>query len=387
MRATVIIAVFIICLLSALVFAFLFTPLRRHITKKYQVAALLAIVPISLVFLILPIRGYATMQINALRGFLAYLLNMRANTLIAVFIISVLSAFVFAFLFTPLRRYITKRYEVAALLAIASISLEFLISPLRGYYVSMQIDALIGFLAFLLATIYFLKKFAPRFHSNQVTTFFLLGFVLLQALRIPNFKEGLISVPDSLIHALGIFAGYFFYNRKSIVHKFNLSVSVLVVLFTYFYGYNLWMNNLDYGSYSSEVYYKGPAEITLADKDANDFTVKKGKITVLDFWFVGCGACINDFPEFQKLYTNYKNNAGIQFLSVNQPYPRDKEVDRFKYLTDAGFSFPMAATKDNSLIGSFQISVYPTVIILDADGDVIFKGDIREATSKVKELL
>jgi len=387
MRANVLIIVLTISLLSILVFAFLVTPLRRHVAKKYRVAGLLAAVSISLVFIISPLRGYVGMKIDALLGFLAFLLNMRANILITALIICLLFALVFTFLLTPLRRHVVKNYQVFTLLAIASVVLEFLVSPLRGY-IGMPIDALAGFFVFLLATWYFLKKFGQQIPQYQIVSFTFLGlFLLAGSIHVLYFQETLISFPDFLIHVLGIFAGYFLYNHKSILNKVNLSVSVLIVLFTYFYGYSLWMNNLDFGSYTSEVHYRGPAKIILTDKNANDFTVKKGKITVLDFWFVGCGACINDFPEFQKLYTNYKNNPGIQFLSVNQPYPRDKEVDRFSYLTNAGFSFPMAATKDTSLITSFQISVYPTVIILDEEGDVVFKGDIRNAASKVKELL
>jgi len=304
-----------------------------------------------------------------------------------ILIIFSISYVVFAFLFTPMRKRITKKYEVGLLLVGASLLMECFVSPLRGY-VGMETDAIVGFFVYLFGTWYFLKRFGLYLGRYQTTGFIILGqLCLIGVIHLLYFKETLISFPDFLMHVLGIFAGYFFFSRKSILHKVNLSVSVLIVLFIYFYGYSLWMNNLNYGSYSNDVYYKGPSHITLLDRNANGFTIKKGKITVLDFWFVGCGACMNDFPEFQKLYADYKTDPNIQFLSVNQPYPRDMEVDRFKYLTDAGFNFPMAATPDTSLITNLQISVYPTVIILDSDGNVIFKGNIKDATAKVKELL
>jgi len=306
--------------------------------------------------------------------------------LIILLIISA-TAIVIAFLFTPLRRKITQKYEAGILLVTAALVLECFVSPLRGF-VDMQTASIVGFFAYLFVTWYFLKRFGQYLGLYQTLVCIVLGQLLLTGFtHTIYFQQTLISLPDFLMHVLGIFAGYFFYNRKSILHKVNLSVSVLIILFTYFYGYSLWMHNLDFGSYSSEVYYKGPSHITLLDRNANGFVLKKGKITVLDFWFVGCGACMNDFPEFQKLYTDYKKDPNIQFLSVNQPYPRDMEVDRFKYLTDAGFNFPMAVTPDTGLINNLKISVYPTVIILDTDGNVIFKGNIKDATAKVKELL
>jgi thiol-disulfide isomerase/thioredoxin len=265
--------------------------------------------------------------------------------------------------------------------------LETLVSPLRAFC-GMEISSVIGFIAFLLTTWYLLKKYHSRFSQQQIIGYFLLGILLIQApIRIFIFTSSLISLPDFLVHVLGIFAGYFFYERKKLVHKINLSVSVLVVLFVYFYGYSLWMNNLQYGNFNGHVFLKGPENVILKNKNNKTIKLEKGKLIVLDFWFVGCGSCIEEFPAFQKTYTKYKDNPKIQFYSVNQPFKSDTGVDRFKLIADLGYNFPIMACPDRSLTKELKIAVYPTIVVIDTGGNVIFKGGLENLESTLEHYL
>src|SRR5476649_1584400 len=128
---------------------------------------------------------------------------MKPIILITILIIFLLAVCVVTFLFTPVRKNITKKYEVALLLVAVSVLLEFCVSPLRGY-VGMATDAIVGFFVFLFGTWYFLKRFGQYIGGYQTTAYIILGQLLLTGLfHALYFKETLISFPDFLMHVLG----------------------------------------------------------------------------------------------------------------------------------------------------------------------------------------
>ena len=54
----------------------------------------------------------------------------------------------------------------------------------------------------------------------------------------------------------------------------------------------------------------------------------------------------------------------------------DRPSQAYDMITKRGYSFPVAKLKNNSLIDSLAISVYPTTILIDEKGYVIFKGNL-----------
>ncbi|MES2276869.1 MAG: TlpA disulfide reductase family protein [Bacteroidota bacterium] len=281
--------------------------------------------------------------------------------------------------------------KIPAIIISVSFLPELLISLIRGYVSLPGIQALVvcaftGFLLYFFITWFFLKKYQSSLKSYQIIGLVLIGLLIFQGpIRLFYFTPMLFTFPEFTSRLLGVFAGYCFYNRKVLIHKINLSVSVLIILFTCFYGYDLWMFNLDYGTYTGNVHSKGPNLLSLTYKD-ND-TLKKGKVTVMDFWFIGCVGCMEEFPEFQKIYSTYKNNPNIQFLAVDIPTRRDGDDDAFKILSNEHYSFPMAKSTDMQFAKDLKIVVYPTIIILDKHGDVVYRGDAKGLPAKIKSLL
>jgi len=312
--------------------------------------------------------------------------HLKSIVLVLLVIALLLIVLSLLFLFTPLKKRVTKKSHYALLAVLSSLAVQILVMPFRRYP-GMEVSSVVGFACYLITTNFFLKKNAAHLKSYQTILLILTGFIILQIPPRIDFKSTLISLPDFILELLGVCAGYFFYNRHRFVYRLNLTLSVLVVLFTFFYGYNLWANNLAFGSFTGNVHIKGPVNISLISNNNDVIKLKKGKITVLDFWFIGCGSCMNEFPVFQKTYDAYKTNPGIQFYSVNSPYPRDSDVSRFKMLTDLGYNFPMAVSPNAALAKALNVHSYPTIIILDKNGDVVYKGDHQGAEVKIKSLL
>lgn len=272
------------------------------------------------------------------------------------------------------------------LLIYFGIAMGMCVLPLRGYINGIGGSSAYGFVFLSVATFFIISKNRSTTKPYLTMFYLLIGASVMELpIRLYDFTGTLSTLPDYLIHLLGITAGVFLYEREKLFQKINLSVSVLLVLFVYFYGYDLWMNKLSYGSYTGSVYQKAPADVRLTDANNANVSFKKGKLTVVDFWFPKCGPCLAAFPEFQKYYNKYKNNPKVEFYSANQPARGEDITESFQMLKQRGYTFPMvSAGYDKSMAKALDIRAYPTTAVIDADGYVIYKGDIKGAMSIVK---
>ena len=101
----------------------------------------------------------------------------------------------------------------------------------------------------------------------------------------------------------------------------------------------------------------------------------KGKIVVLNFWFIGCTACKREIPDLNKLVAFYKHRKDIVFLSIAP----DKPDSLKKFLKKMPFNY--AAVSDiNHLTERLNIQMFPTQMILNR------KGEIAKVPEDAKEL-
>lgn len=291
------------------------------------------------------------------------------------------------FLFIPARHDASHKPYIIVSIALSAIAVQVLATPFRAF-VSFLTSTPVAFICYLLLAHVFINRYRDVLKPREVILWLVVGTLTLQApLRIYDFNDSLISLPDMLVGMLGIFAGYFLNKRHKLLNKINLALSVIILIFTVSYGYDLWLNTLNYGTPTGELNIKGPDNITLITQKSGPMQLRKGKITVMDFWFVGCGACINEFPNFQQSYNRYKANPKVQFYAVNKPTVYDKGVDSFDFLTSRGFKFPMTVLNDVAVIKEMQVTSYPTVIILNESGNIIYRGDMTGADEKLRAIL
>jgi peroxiredoxin len=100
---------------------------------------------------------------------------------------------------------------------------------------------------------------------------------------------------------------------------------------------------------------------------------KKG--LVLDFWFVDCPPCREEFPHLETLYPTLEKN-GFALLGVNRLDSPDKTKRLLKKLH---ITFPIALNGKgpNECDKALGISGSPTNIVVDATGTVVatFEGE------------
>ena len=97
----------------------------------------------------------------------------------------------------------------------------------------------------------------------------------------------------------------------------------------------------------------------------------KGKVTVLDFWYMDCPWCIKAMPDLEKIYTEYKSK-GLAVLGINSHDTTAKAKKRlpvFVSINKMNYDAVLTSRKTDSL---FKVKEYPTLYIIDKKGKVAF---------------
>jgi peroxiredoxin len=88
----------------------------------------------------------------------------------------------------------------------------------------------------------------------------------------------------------------------------------------------------------------------------------KGKVVVLNFWFVECKPCIMEMPELNQLVEEFKEK-NIVFLAI--ALNDKKQLKKFLKTTD--FNYKVVANGQSSA-DSYGVKGFPTNVIIDQNG-------------------
>ncbi|MGY0407820.1 MAG: TlpA family protein disulfide reductase [Polaribacter sp.] len=106
-----------------------------------------------------------------------------------------------------------------------------------------------------------------------------------------------------------------------------------------------------------------------------DIKEKRGKVIVFDLWYSSCGICFKEFPEFEKLSKEYKNDSLVELYTLNLPLKRDSIASMKNMLKSYNFKKLYSSNLD-----SFKIlnnRTVPKIIIVDKKGNVSYKGGLN----------
>jgi thiol-disulfide isomerase/thioredoxin len=107
--------------------------------------------------------------------------------------------------------------------------------------------------------------------------------------------------------------------------------------------------------------------VNLTDSVFNIFD-STAKLIILDFWYMGCAPCIKAIPFMNKLYSTYYSE-GLRIYGVNQFDTSKNIIDEF--ISRKGIVYPVLLKSLNPYFNTFNIRVFPTMIILDKYGNLI----------------
>jgi thiol-disulfide isomerase/thioredoxin len=117
--------------------------------------------------------------------------------------------------------------------------------------------------------------------------------------------------------------------------------------------------------------------------DPTTIAANRGKVIVVDFWATWCGPCMNAIPENVELV---KKSAGkpLAFIGIhdsNSGWNNAPQAVKSKAI-----NYPIAQDKGDSA-KAYQVSFWPTYVVIDHEGIVRAAGLIPTHVAEVVEML
>lgn len=129
---------------------------------------------------------------------------------------------------------------------------------------------------------------------------------------------------------------------------------------------------------------------TLADINGRsyDLAALRGKVVVLNFWFIKCAPCQQEMPALKQLTVDYRANPDVVFISLAR-----EDVDRLRrYVANKGdFGFAVLPLPQ-PLAKEFGITGYPTTAVIDKSGRYAYDnegytGNLRRLRATIEQAL
>lgn len=120
----------------------------------------------------------------------------------------------------------------------------------------------------------------------------------------------------------------------------------------------------------------------IEDNAIVDFSVFKGKVVVLEFWFKFCGPCVKAVPDLNALHQKYKNDDFLLYgVEFREDFPR-KNLNA--YASKIEMAYPLLY-KGKELANTYSVQAAPSIMVIDKEGNIVYFniGFDRDAIEKV----
>ncbi len=108
----------------------------------------------------------------------------------------------------------------------------------------------------------------------------------------------------------------------------------------------------------------------------------KGKVVVLNFWFIGCPVCLNHKPHLNDLRAKFSANEDVVFLAMTDDavnaVKKFVEKEEFDYLHAAGVGTEMK---------KFGFTGFPKNIVISRTGEVVYWRSTVRAWDKFESMI
>ncbi len=109
-------------------------------------------------------------------------------------------------------------------------------------------------------------------------------------------------------------------------------------------------------------------EFTITDVDGRTYKLsellQQKKLIILDFWYVSCNPCKNEFPYFEKALEVYGDD--IILLAID-PFYSAEDIRQLR--DELGISFPLFQDP-LAMAEGFRVNAYPTTVFIDSTGTI-----------------
>ncbi len=112
----------------------------------------------------------------------------------------------------------------------------------------------------------------------------------------------------------------------------------------------------------------------------------KGKVVLLDFWYLSCMPCRMLMPKLQKLQERFRNE-NVVIIGINVRDTAPKEIIRF--LNEKQLLYAQYYQTGKLLAWDYKLQAFPTTVILGKDGRVklVETGIAENTEQKLEEVI
>lgn len=256
-------------------------------------------------------------------------------------------------------------------------------------YLGIEMSTFIGFTAYFILQIFLSKtlKGTIPFKICLAITFAILTLQL--PIRIISFDSTSVTFIDFIFHLLGSPFALLIYNlNNKKAQKYLIASSFLLVAISSIYINKLWKNKLDYGTFTGEIKSKSIIELTGKDEKGKRISSSsfKNKTILIDFWHTRCLACFKKFPKLQVIHDQFKNDSNFVILAANHPLKDDSTNQAYDMMKKRNYTFKTFILENDKVAAKVGVNFFPTTLIINKKGEMIFSGEIEVAAKKLEEI-
>lgn len=116
-----------------------------------------------------------------------------------------------------------------------------------------------------------------------------------------------------------------------------------------------------------------------------------GKPLIIDFFATWCKPCNRELKAIHEVYPDWVDETGVKLIAIS--IDQAQNVHKVKPLVDSyGWEYDILLDTNSDLTRALGIQTIPYVLILDGDGQIVYKhngyvdGAEEELIEKVREL-
>lgn len=97
------------------------------------------------------------------------------------------------------------------------------------------------------------------------------------------------------------------------------------------------------------------------------FSELRGKVVVINFWFIGCPSCRRETPKLNAFAAKFANEPNVEFIALT--YNTASAVKKYT----SGYPFAYKLIGDaKPIVSSFVVGGYPKNIVIGKDGRIVY---------------
>ncbi len=127
----------------------------------------------------------------------------------------------------------------------------------------------------------------------------------------------------------------------------------------------------------------------MQDLEGNTFTLAslRGKVVVMNFWFIGCRPCVEEMPLLNKLVAKYKGKD-VVFLGL----ALDSKTSLNRFFQKKKFDYHIIPNSSDLIRTKCKVESFPTHLVIDKIGDVTLVkvgglSEVKELETEIEQNL